>query len=248
MQDMSEQEFLRSYDPGRYPRPSVTADIVVMTLYKGTLAVLMIKRGGHPEKGKWALPGGFLQAGEESAEQAAYRELREETGIAETRLRQLATFSDPCRDPRTHVISIAYTALVPEGQMPLFTAGDDAADAALFRIGLSDGILTLHRDGQTLAGGDLAFDHGAIITCAVQRLRGRASYEPDAFELLPDDQSFTIFQLKRVHEAIFQRPLDAGNFRKWFTRGYVKPGKAVATGAHSTQAGRPAALYKLIQD
>ena len=244
--EQTEQEFLSAYDPGKYPRPSVTADVVLFTLSPaGRLSLLLIKRGGHPFKGKWALPGGFLMAGEESAEQAARRELKEETGLDAVHLTQLYTFSHPDRDPRTHVISVAYTALVPKGKLPEFQAGDDAADAALFEIGFDGCELSLSNGSLRLSGGDLAFDHASIVGRAIERLRGRVSYELDAFELLADKSRFAINDLRLAFEAVLGRPMDVSNFRKRFFRDYAHLGIVEPIGEKSKGTGaRPAALYR----
>lgn len=245
MREQTEQEFLQNYDPGKYPRPSVTSDIVLFTMDGAdNLSVLLIKRGGHPYKGRWAIPGGFLNAGKESSEEAARRELKEETGLDAAYLNQLYTFSDPGRDPRTHVISVVYTALVPKGKLTGFTAGDDASNAALFAVSYDGKELSLACGAITLSGDDLAFDHKDIIIKAIERLRGRIWYEPDAFELLPDKGRFTINELKLAFEAVTGRVLDTPNFRKMFFRGYVRTGKTVPIG--ETRKGRgphPAPLY-----
>ncbi|MBO4514124.1 MAG: NUDIX hydrolase, partial [Lachnospiraceae bacterium] len=129
-----EKAFLENYDPDKYKKPSVTADVVTLTVdEQDQLCILLIKRGGYPYKGKWALPGGFMNTDEESVTQAARRELYEETGVQDVSLRQLYTFSQPGRDPRMHVVSVAYTALVPKGSLKV-RAGDDAWEAEVFRI------------------------------------------------------------------------------------------------------------------
>ena len=129
-----EIDFLKTYDASEYERPSVTADIVVLTLDSSDeLSILLIKRGEYPFKGCWAIPGGFLQAGKESIDEAAARELKSETNIDNVYLKQLYTFGNPGRDPRTTVISVAYTALVPKHMLDI-KAGDDAQDARLFKI------------------------------------------------------------------------------------------------------------------
>ena len=125
---MTEEEFLKSYDPSKYERPSVTVDII---LFDGT-KVLLIKRGGHPFIGMRALPGGFVEP-HESAEQAALRELFEETGTTDVALKQIGSFSDPDRDPRTRIITIAYTAQFLSGSKSV-RAGDDAAAADWFEV------------------------------------------------------------------------------------------------------------------
>lgn len=212
---------------------------------RGRLSVLLIRRGGEPYKDRWALPGGFLQAGRESAEQTAARELWEETGVRDAYLKQLYTFSHPKRDPRTHVISIAYTALIPRGKLR-FKAGDDAKEARLFSIYLQDGRLSLAAEGLTLSEEDLAFDHVDILKTAVQRLRGRIDYEPDAFELLEDKAAFTVFELKQIFETIKDTAMDPANFRKMFLRNYVNTGLVSPLGQVKKEKGRrAAALYCL---
>nr|WP_295974111.1 NUDIX domain-containing protein [uncultured Bacillus sp.] len=140
---LTEREFLEQYRAGDYERPSVTTDMVIFTvteeeadsyrkLPEKELRVLLIRRGGHPFLGKWALPGGFVRPNE-TTQQAAVRELREETGVEDVYLEQLYTFSDLGRDPRTWVISCSYMALINSDKLEL-KAGDDAADAAWFKV------------------------------------------------------------------------------------------------------------------
>ena len=140
---LTEREFLQQYKVGDYERPSVTTDMVIFTvteeeadsyrkLPEKELRVLLIRRAGHPFLGKWALPGGFVRPNE-TTEQAAVRELREETGVEDVYLEQLYTFSDIGRDPRTWVISCSYMALINSDKLEL-KAGDDAADAAWFKV------------------------------------------------------------------------------------------------------------------
>lgn len=140
---LTEEEFMKSYNPGDYPRPSLAADMVIFTVVEAPetnyrklpekeLRVLLIKRGGHPFLGQWALPGGFVRPNE-TVGTAARRELEEETGVASGYLEQLYTFSEPGRDPRTWVVSCAHMALVDSTGLRL-QAGDDAADTAWFRV------------------------------------------------------------------------------------------------------------------
>ncbi|MEK4880019.1 MULTISPECIES: NUDIX domain-containing protein [Paenibacillus] len=140
---LTESEFLKQYKAGDYERPSVTTDMVIFTvtedeadsyrkLPEKELRVLLIRRGAHPFLGKWALPGGFVRPNE-TTEQAAVRELCEETGVEDVYLEQLYTFSDIGRDPRTWVISCSYMALINSDKLEL-KAGDDAADAAWFKV------------------------------------------------------------------------------------------------------------------
>lgn len=140
---LTEDEFLKNYKPGDYERPSVTVDMLIFTtvdkvsdnikkLNEKELKILLIKRKDHPYIGKWALPGGFVDM-HESLDEAAYRELKEETNIENVYMEQLATFGTPKRDPRMRVISTAYMALVPSNNLnPI--AGDDADDVAWFTV------------------------------------------------------------------------------------------------------------------
>ena len=141
--EQTEAEFLTSYDASKYERPSVTVDMVIFTvldrpqpnyrkLPEKDLGILLIKRGGHPFKNCWALPGGFVKP-TESLEQAAIRELAEETGVENVYMEQLYTWGDPGRDPRTWVVSCSYMALIDASQIKL-AAGDDAVDARWFRV------------------------------------------------------------------------------------------------------------------
>ena len=178
-----------------YPRPALTVDCVVFGLDEEDLKVLLIQRGLDPFKGKWALPGGFVKM-DETLEEAARRELREETGIANVYLEQLYTFGDVNRDPRGRVVSVAYYALANLRDHTI-AATTDASDAAWF------------------AASDvpaLAFDHADILETAVERLKGKVRYQPIGFELLPP--KFTLSQLQKLYEKVLDRPLDKRNFRK----------------------------------
>ncbi|MCQ2503564.1 MAG: NUDIX hydrolase [Saccharofermentans sp.] len=243
-----EIDFLKTYDASEYERPSVTADIVVLTLDSSDeLSILLIKRGEYPFKGCWAIPGGFLQAGKESIDEAAARELKSETNIDNVYLKQLYTFGNPGRDPRTTVISVAYTALVPKHMLDI-KAGDDAQDARLFKIKYDVNGIVFTNDGLTITESDLAFDHNEIIRMAITRLRNRIDYEDDAFSLLKNKNEFTISELKRIHETIKNRSLDLPNFRKTFLRDYVSSGKVKDLGKTVVSKGKPARLYTLIEE
>lgn len=242
-----EKEFLECYDVSQYERPSVTADIVVLTPdASDELNILLIKRGGHPYKDCWAIPGGFLEAGKESIDEAAARELKSETNVDNVYLKQLYTFGDPGRDPRTTVISVAYTALVPKHMLDI-RAGDDAKEAQLFKIRYDvDGIVFVNGN-VTVTEKDLAFDHAEIIKMAITRLRNRIDYEDDAFSLLKDKNEFTISELKRIYETIKNRTLDLPNFRKTFLRDYVSTGRVIDLNKSESSKGKPARLYKYVE-
>lgn len=178
-----------------YARPALTVDIVVFALDNEDLMVMLIERDLAPFDGQWALPGGFVHI-DETLEEAARRELQEETGLKDIFLEQLYTFGDLERDPRERVVTVAYYALVNlEGHD--VQASTDARNAAWFS--LSD----LPR---------LAFDHELILKTAHERLRGKVRYQPIGFELLPE--KFTLRQLQQLYEVILDRELDKRNFRK----------------------------------
>lgn len=178
-----------------YPRPMVTVDCVVFGLDADRLQVLLIRRKSPPFKDCWALPGGYVEI-DESLEDAARRELTEETNLRDIFLEQLFTFGDPDRDPRGRTISVAYYALVSMRQHAPVGA-DDASDA-------------VWKDAT--AARRLAFDHDKVMATALERLRGKVRYRPIGFELLP--RKFTLSQLQRLYEVILERPLDKRNFRR----------------------------------
>ncbi|GHC48469.1 NUDIX hydrolase [Roseibacillus persicicus] len=178
-----------------YARPALTTDCVVFGLDEEDLKVLLIKRGLTPFKGKWALPGGFVREGED-LEKSARRELQEETGLKDIFLEQLYTFGHPKRDPREHVVTVAYYALVNLSEHPP-TADTDADEAAWFPF---DDLPKL------------AFDHSEILASARERLRSKLRYSPIGFELLPE--KFTLTQLQSLYERILDEQLDKRNFRK----------------------------------
>ena len=175
----------------RYPHPAVTTDCVIFGFDGKRLQVLLIERGIDPFKGKWAFPGGFIKM-DESAEEGALRELREETGLDNAYIEQFHAFSDPNRDPRERVITIAFYALV---KLQEVKGADDAADARWFDL---DKVPSL------------AFDHDMILRTALMELRKQIHFEPVGFELLPE--KFTIKELQNLYEAILDVNFDRRNF------------------------------------
>lgn len=176
-------------------QPHLTVDCVVFGLDEEDLKILLIQRGYEPFKGSWAIPGGFVNASE-SLEEAALRELKEETGVENVFLEQLYTFGDVHRDPRRRIVTVAYYALVNLRDHTI-KAATDASNAAWFSV---DDIPKL------------AFDHARIVETALRRLRGKVRYEPIGFELLPE--KFTLTQLQRMYEKILEQEVDKRNFRK----------------------------------
>ncbi len=199
----------------------VTVDVIIFTVRENDLQVLLVKRKYSPFQGEYAIPGGFVKSGE-SLEEAARRELLEETGVSDLYLEQLYTFGDPGRDPRGRVITVAYFALVRSDSLRP-RAATDASEAGWFLV------RTLPR---------LAFDHAAILEYALARLRAKLEYTTVGFQLLPLE--FTLTELQRAYEVIYGRPLDKRNFRKKVAAlALVKPLRRTRKeGPH-----RPARLY-----
>jgi len=199
----------------------VTVDIVIFTIREARLHVLLVKRGIPPFQGRWAIPGGFVLEGE-SLDDAALRELREETGVADVYLEQLYSFGDLDRDPRGRVVTIAYYALVSADRAPP-VAGTDAAEACWF-------------SADELP--ELAFDHQRILDYAIERLRNKLEYTTVGFQLLPE--TFTLSELQVVYEAILGRRLDKRNFRrKLAILKILSPTRVLRGGV-----GKPARLYR----
>lgn len=211
------------YNPADYDRPSVTVDVVLFAFREHDLKVLLVQRKKGPYQGFWAIPGGFIEM-DETLEQAAQRELREETSVSGVYLEQLYTFGDPDRDPRTRVISVAYFALVGADQAYSVRGGDDAADARWWSM------YDLPK---------LAFDHERILHYALQRLRWKLEYTALGFLLLPD--TFTLSELQAVYETVLHETLDKRNFRRKILAADIleETGSYREGGQH-----RPAKLYR----
>ncbi|MFK4069108.1 NUDIX hydrolase [Streptomyces sp. NPDC029674] len=220
---------MQGYDKYAFEPFAVTVDLAVFTVRDGALHVLLVERGEEPYAGRWALPGGFVLP-EESAEQAAGRELAEETGIADVtrlHLEQVRTYSDPDRDPRMRVVSIAFAALVPDP--PEVRGGGDAARAAWLPY-----TPATYRP--------LAFDHDRILADAHDRVGAKLEYTGLATAFCAPE--FTLGELRQVYEAVWGAELDPANFRRKVvgTAGLVEavPGAARLTGGR----GKPAALFR----
>ncbi len=204
-------------------RPSITVDVVIFTLREDNLQVLLVKRKYEPFANQWAIPGGFVHS-DESLEDAARRELEEETGVRDVYLEQLYTFGAIKRDPRGRVITVAYFALVP------FTAvrgGSDASEARWWPV-------------QAVA--ELAFDHSEILRYALTRLRYKLEYSAVGFQLLPE--KFSLTELQQAYEIILGETLDKRNFRRKILEANV----IEEAGVRREREGRPARLYRFRDD
>jgi 8-oxo-dGTP diphosphatase len=211
------------YNPAHYDRPSVTVDVALFALRANALQVLLIRRKNWPYQGYWAVPGGFIDM-DETLEQSARRELREETGVEEVYLEQLYTFGEPARDPRSRVISVAYLAWLDADQARPVQGADDAAEARWWPMA------ELPR---------LAFDHDRVLSAAHQRLRWKLETSALAAMLLPE--TFTLNELHAVVEGVLGERLD----RRRLRRTILATGVLEATAANR-QGGqqRPARLYR----
>ncbi len=208
--------------PERFP---VTVDVVALTVRRGELNVLLITRLIEPFRGKLALPGGFVLAGEELLEAAA-RELAEETGVGHLpgHLEQLGSYGPKGRDPRGDVLTVAHLLLAPD--FPVLAAGSDAEHAAWYPVAEVP---------------ELAFDHARILDDALERAKSKLEYSPLGAAFCGDE--FTIAQLRSVYEAVWGTRLDPRNFHRKATG---TPGFLEETGTMTTgDAGRPAALFRL---
>lgn len=263
-----EEAFLSSYNMDDYDRPSVTTDIVAFKIRsvtgdtyrhnsKSTLSILLVKRGEHPYKDMWALPGGFLRK-DETVEECAYREIKEEANVEPISLMPVGIFSNPSRDPRGRIISNAYLSVICEDVIP--KGGTDAIDARWFDILFCEdnGIytMTLTSDDVVLKSklkkvktifkktnfdivevDDLAFDHAGIIGTAVTLLRESAKDYDLIFDFLPE--TFTLTALQDVIETITEVSLTPANFRRKISEFVLETDEYVTGAGH-----RPAKLFK----
>jgi 8-oxo-dGTP diphosphatase len=237
-----ERKFLAEYDPAAFERPSVTVDVVLLSIVDDRLTALLVERTEHPDKGRWSLPGGFVR-GAESLDAAAARVLREKAGVWGIFLEQLYTFGNPKRDPRTRVISVAYYALVDQRKLAARKARESRiAHVVVPWEGERGGPVALVSSAGGGAPLALAFDHAEIVGTAVKRIRGKLDYAPIGFELLP--AAFTLLDLQRVHECVLGRSLNKDSFRRrMLAGGLIEP-----TGASQEDVGhRPAALYRFLR-
>lgn len=204
-----------------FDRHAVAVDVALFTIRDGSLKVLLVKRATPPFRGAWALPGGFVGR-DESVDEAALRELQEETAITTVYLEQLYTFGDLDRDPRGRVITVSYYAVVDWGQFQL-KARTKASTARWFAVNRLPTV---------------AFDHKKIVGAALERLRNKVNYTSVAFQLLP--KRFTLSELQQAYEVIVGQPLDKRNFRKKM----LQLGILRETGEHTVEGRqRPARLY-----
>jgi 8-oxo-dGTP diphosphatase len=218
-----------AYDPSKFPAFAVTVDVVILTMSHGRLHVLLVRRGEEPFEGMWAIPGGFKRP-KETLDEAAKRELVEETGVdAASLLTQFGAYGDPGRDPRMNVVTVAYLAVLRD--VGAVVAGTDAAEAAL--VPMADVL-----EGRV----ELAFDHPQIAHDALERVRIELEVSGVATAFV--GSKFTLAELRAVYEAIWGVQLDAANFRRSVV---AEDGWVIPTGRRAQPGpagGRPAELYR----
>lgn len=235
------EEFLEKYDANRYEKASQTADCLVFTVEEEKLKVLLIQRKNHPFIHEWAMPGGFMNM-DEDLDQAALRELREETSLdSKIYFEQLYTFSKVDRDPRTRIITTVYLTMIPSNQMHSILAQDDALSAQWFEIHKKVQSLDLtkrksrlcldyesihleyeildevkenyiHTSSRRISQEKLASDHHKAINRAMDYLQDRVMADGLLFHLLPERFSLKMAQL--AYEAVVHRKVDTPNFRR----------------------------------
>jgi 8-oxo-dGTP diphosphatase len=222
---MNEAEFLKGYSSKDYAAPLVTVDSVLFTYHEQTLQILLVERGNHPEKGKWGLPGGFIDLNaDEDVEATASRKLKEKTGVVPPYLEQLCSAGNAKRDQRGWSVTICYTALVAHQKCTAHV--DTVSDVKWVEYAAA---LKL----------PLAFDHGDLMKQARERLRQKALYSIVPGYALPE--KFTLTDLPQVHEILIGKELQKKSFRRRIEQAAL----LIDTGEKRYEGGRPAALYKL---
>lgn len=266
----TEEEFLKHYNPKQFDQLSMTADILLISVsdhkrknYRKTskkaMSILLVKRTDFPFKGKWCLPGGFLNPNGETLEECAKRVLKRETNLQNIFLEQLYTYDDPKRDPRTRVVSTSYMALVDKEKLTdMINENASWFDVVLqeetddkIEIVLDNGTDTIkinvkkilrekttdRYQFQSEKGKDLAFDHDLVIVSGIERLRNKLSYTDIVFNMMP--KYFTLGELQQVYEVILNKKLLDPAFRRIIASKVEKTSKMKTGEGH-----RPSALFK----
>lgn len=266
----TEEEFLKHYNPKQFDQLSMTADILLISVsdhkrknYRKTskkaMSILLVKRTDFPFKGKWCLPGGFLNPNGETLEECAKRVLKRETNLQNIFLEQLYTYDDPKRDPRTRVVSTSYMALVDKEKLTdMINENASWFDVVLqeetndkIEIVLDNGTDTIKINVKKLLrekttdryqfqsekDKDLAFDHDLVIVSGIERLRNKLSYTDIVFNMMP--KYFTLGELQQVYEVILNKKLLDPAFRRIIASKVEKTSKMKTGEGH-----RPSALFK----
>jgi ADP-ribose pyrophosphatase YjhB (NUDIX family) len=223
--DSQSADWRREDREDRPARPMVAVDTVLFAVHEARLKAYLVQLDQGSLRGKWAFPGGLVRAGE-VLDDAARRELRASTGLIDSYLEQLFTFGDPNRDPRSHVVSVAYMALVPDAALVQPPPSDKYQAGKWFEVA---------------ALPPLAYDHALMAQLALSRLKAKVEYTNIAYALLP--QVFTFAEFEHFYSVVLQRPVDRRNFRrKIMAMGLLRRLPSKRRGAH-----RPAALYRFAE-
>lgn len=222
---MEEHEFLAKYDPSAFDGPLATVDSVLFTFREGTLQALLVQRNQHPDKGKWGLPGGFIDpVADTDLTATAYRKLQEKTAVAPPYLEQLQTVGNASRDKRGWSLTVCYTALI--AYQDCEARIDSVADAAWVDF---DSAITMA----------LAFDHNSLLQNARERLKQKALYSIVPAYALP--RKFTLPELQHLHEVLIGKPLQKKSFRRRIEQADL----LIDTGEKRSEGRRPAKLYQM---
>ncbi|TAK63373.1 NUDIX domain-containing protein [Methylobacter sp.] len=224
---MDEQQFLADYDKHQYDSPLLTIDAVLFTYHQECLKVLLVERSNYPERGKWGLPGGFVDLQrDKTLEDTVRRKLAEKTGVEPPYLEQLQSIGNTQRDPRGWSVTVAYTALMAFQSCETHVAS--VADVQWLEL-------------DRVSRMDLAFDHQTIIGLARERMRQKALYSIVPAYALPE--TFTLPELQHLHEVLIGKPLQKKSFRRRIEQAEL----LINTGEKRSEGGRPATLYRMKQ-
>ena len=265
----TEEEFLKAYDSSAFDKLSMTADILILSVsskdqtnYRKTdkkmMSILLIKRDDYPCKGKWCLPGGFMNPKTETLEECAKRVLKHETNLSNIYLEQLYTFDKVDRDPRMRVVSTAFVALIDKTRL-----NDEVKNASWFDvidIKENNNIVSItlsnekeiidfriekqlrkkatdRYDYLSIDNKSIAFDHDLVILAGIERIRNKASYTDIVFNMMPE--YFTLGELQQVYEVILNKKLLDPAFRRIIAKKTIKTDKMKTGEGH-----RPSYLFK----
>jgi ADP-ribose pyrophosphatase YjhB (NUDIX family) len=222
---MDEKEFLDEYDRNGYATPLLSVDSVLFTYYEQCLNVLLVRRANHPDKGKWGLPGGFVNMqADQTLEDTAMRKLREKTGVVPPYIEQLATLGNRVRDKRGWSVTVCYTALI--AHQDCMVNASSVSEVQWVKLADLDLI-------------ELAFDHQKIIELAQERLKQKALYSIVPAYALPE--KFTLPELQHLHELLIGKKLQKKSFRRRIEQADLLQ----ETDEKRAEGGRPAALYTM---
>ena len=268
----TEEEFLKDYNPKDFDQLSMTSDILIVSVsskdsnnYRKTdeklMSILLIKRDDYPYKGKWCLPGGFLNPNNETLEECAKRVLKNETNLSDIYLEQLYTFDKIDRDPRTRVISTAFVALIDKNKLTEKVENGSWFNIIKYEEKNNIVNIVLSNDNEVIEftinkklrekttdrydlisknNKDLAFDHDLVILNGLERIRNKLNYTDIVFNMMPE--YFTLGELQKVYETILGKKLIEAPFRRVIASKVEKTKKMRTGGGH-----RPSYLFKYKQ-